>query len=136
MANVPPCLSSCAIFACYAAQKRASDPLAKEKAAKVVRARAERIKGVSGATVDKALLDGEKSFGQRVENHVDSLLRTNYVSGGEIDPSRMLTEPDAGQPFRRRNPLLFCANRLRHVGEQRPHIKRIPDETHADITAN
>ena len=110
--------------------------LTKEEVAKVVRARAERIKGVAGAAVDRALLDSEKSFGQRVDNYFDSLLRMNYVSGGEVDSSRTLTEPEPGQAFRRKNPLLFCANRLRHVAEERPHIKRILDETHAEIVTN
>ena len=110
--------------------------LTKDEVAKVVRARAERIKGVAGAAVDRALVDCEKSFEKRIDNYFDSLLRMNYVSGGEIDPSRTLTEPDPGQPFRRKNPLLFCANRLRHVGEQRPHIKQILDETYAETVTN
>ena len=110
--------------------------LTKEELAKIVRARAERIKCVAGSAVDRALLDSEKSFGQRVDNYFDSLLRMNYVSGGEVDWARTLTEPEPGQAFRRKNPLLFCANRLRHVAEERPHIKRILDETHAEIVTN
>ena len=104
--------------------------ITKEEVATVVRERAQRISSVEGAAVDRALLDGENLLGQRVDNFFDSLLRMNYVSGGQIDPSRTLTEPDAGPAFRRKNPLLFCANRLRHVSEERPQIKRILDETH------
>ena len=43
-----------------------------------------------------------------------------------------LERPDPGKAFRRDNPLLFCTNRLRHIGQVRPHIQAILDETHAN----